>query len=135
MRPVLVDSCVVLDLAQPDSAWFEWSAATLEHLDETSALCVNPIIYSECSIGYDTIEEMDNFIEQLGFAIRPLPREALFLAGKAFVQYRRRKGSKSNVLPDFFIGAQAAVEQLRLMTRDPSRYATYFPTVELIKPD
>jgi predicted nucleic acid-binding protein len=134
MASVLVDSCVVLDLADPDSQWFEWSATTLEQLDESHRLVINPIIYAECSVGYDTIEAMDSFIEQLDFAVMPLPREALFLAGKAFMQYRKNKGGKGNVLPDFFIGAQAAVEQLHLVTRDITRYETYFPTVKLIAP-
>lgn len=135
MPLILVDSCVVTDLADPDSDWFEWSASTLESLDQTCSFVVNPVIYAECSIGYETIEEMEALIGRLDFDVRPIPREALFLAGKAYVKYRRSRGKKSNVLPDFFIGAHAAVEQLTLITRDKRRFGTYFPTVDLIMPN
>lgn len=135
MPVVLVDTCVVTDLADPDSAWFEWSAGTLERLDGSHVFVINPIIYAECSIGYDTIEETEALIAHLEFTIEPVPREALFLAGKAFLRYRRNRGQKNNVLPDFFIGAHAAVKKYRLMTRDRGRFSTYFPSVELITPD
>jgi len=130
----MVDSCVVLDLAKPQSEWFEWSASTLELLDETNTLVINPIIYAECAIGYEMIEEVEAFFDTLGFAIPDLPREALFLAGKAYVQYRRNKGSRQNVLPDFFIGAHAAVRGYSLVTRDRGRFSSYFPSVALITP-
>ncbi len=99
------------------------------------SLVINPIIYAECSVGYDRIEEVDALFEHLGFIIKPIPREALFLAGKAFLQYRKRQGQKGNVLPDFFIGAHAAVSGYQLVTRDRGRFSTYFPSVELIMPD
>lgn len=135
MAVILIDSCVVTDLSDPKSDWFEWSAATLEQLDQNHTMVVNPIVYAECSIGFERIEEVEALFEHLGFAIQPIPREALFLAGKAFLQYKQRKGGKSNVLPDFFIGAHAAVAGYRLMTRDRGRFDTYFPSVDLIMPE
>ncbi|MGH8498619.1 MAG: type II toxin-antitoxin system VapC family toxin [Methylococcales bacterium] len=132
MPTVLVDTCIVTDLADPRSAWFDWSASTLERLDDSHVFVINPIIYAECAIGYDTIEEIEALVRHLNFAVEPLPHEALFLAGKAFLRYRRSHGQKVNVLPDFFIGAHAAVEKYKLMTRDKGRFSTYFPNVELI---
>lgn len=134
MAIILVDSCVVLDLAKPDSEWFEWSASMMEHLDEQHSFVVNPIIYTECSIGYETIEEVESYFQELKLPIEPLPREALFMAGKVFVDYRRNQGTKSNVLPDFFIGAHAAINKYSLITRDIQRFTSYFPSVELITP-
>jgi predicted nucleic acid-binding protein len=131
---ILVDSCVITDLADPDSAWFEWSTATLELLDQNHTLVINPMVYAECSVGYERIEEVEALFLHLGFAMKPIPKEALFLAGKAFLQYRKRKGLKGNVLPDFFIGAHAAVSGFQLITRDRGRFETYFPTVALIMP-
>jgi predicted nucleic acid-binding protein len=135
MAVILIDSCVVTDLADPDGAWFEWSASTLEKLDQDNTLVINPIIYAECSVGFERIEEVEALFEHLGFAMRPLPREALFLAGKAFLQYRKRKGQKGNVLPDFFIGAHAAVAGYRLISRDKGHFSAYFPSVDLILPE
>lgn len=135
MAHILIDSCVITDLADPDSAWFEWSATTLEQLDQQHKLVINPIIYSECSVGFETIEEVEALFEYLKISIEPIPKEALFLAGKAFLQYKRRKGRKNNVLPDFFIGAQAAVSGYQLMTRDRGRFSTYFPRIQLIMPE
>jgi predicted nucleic acid-binding protein len=135
MAVILIDSCIVTDLADPESAWFEWSASTLERLDQSNTMVINPIIYAECSIGFTRIEEVEALFETLGFAMKPIPREALFLAGKAFLQYKRRKGEKSNVLPDFFIGAHAAVSGYPLISRDKGRFSTYFPGVELIIPE
>jgi predicted nucleic acid-binding protein len=135
MAVILIDSCVVTDLADPDSAWFDWSASTLERLDQDNTLVINPIIYAECSVGFERIEEVEALFEHLGFAMRPFPKEALFLAGKAFLQYRRHKGQKGNVLPDFFIGAHAAVAGYRLISRDKGRFSTYFPSVDLILPE
>lgn len=134
MAVILVDSCVITDLADPESAWFEWSTETLEQLDQNHTLVINPIVYAECSIGYERIEEVEALFKHLGFAMKPIPREALFLAGKAFLQYRKRKGQKCNVLPDFFIGAHAAISSFQLITRDRGRFSTYFPTVALIMP-
>lgn len=135
MAVILIDSCVVTDLSDPESAWFEWSASTLEQLDHAHTMVINSIIYAECSIGFERIEEVEALFVHLGFPIQPIPREALFLAGKAFLQYKQRKGGKSNVLPDFFIGAHAAVAGYRLITRDRGRFSTYFPSVELIMPN
>lgn len=135
MAVVLIDTCIITDLADPGSVWFEWSATTLERLDQTHSLVINPIIYAECSVGFALIEEVEALFANLGFAMHPLPKEALFLAGKAFLQYKKRKGEKGNVLPDFFIGAHAAVSGYRLMTRDRGRFSTYFPGVELIMPE
>ena len=135
MAVILIDSCIVTDLANPESTWFEWSASTLERLDPTNTLVINPIIYAECSIGFTRIEEVEALFETLGFAMKPIPKEALFLAGKAFLQYKRRKGEKNNVLPDFFIGAHAAVAGYKLISRDKGRFSTYFPSVDLIIPE
>ena len=135
MAIVLVDSCVITDLAAPENTWFEWSAGTLEQLDQNHTLVINQMIYAECSVGYENIEEVEALFEHLSLAMKPIPREALFLAGKAFLQYKKRKGGKSNVLPDFFIGAHAAVSNFLLITRDRGRFSTYFPKVHLIMPD
>jgi len=135
MAVILIDSCIVTDLADPESTWFEWSASTLERLDQNNTMVINPIIYAECSVGFEHIEEVEALFESLGFAMKPIPREALFLAGKAFLQYKRRKGEKGNVLPDFFIGAHAAVSGYPLVSRDKGRFSTYFPGVELIIPE
>ena len=135
MAVILIDSCIITDLADPESAWFEWSASTLERLDQNNTMVINPIIYAECSVGFARIEEVETLFETLGFAMKPMPREALFLAGKAFLQYKKRKGKKGNVLPDFFIGAHAAVSGYSLVSRDKGRFSTYFPSVELIIPE
>lgn len=135
MAVILIDSCIVTDLADPESAWFEWSAKTLENLDQNNTMVINPIIYAECSVGFEHIEEVEALFEHLGFVSKPIPKEALFLAGKALLQYKKRKGGKTNVLPDFFIGAHAAVSGYQLMTRDKGRFSTYFPSVDLIMPE
>ena len=106
----------------------------LESLDERNRFVINPVIYAECAIGYDSIEEVERLFAGLAFEYEDFPREALFLAGKAFLRYRQRRGNKTNVLPDFFIGAHAAVERYQLLTRDKSRFSGYFPSVELILP-
>jgi predicted nucleic acid-binding protein len=135
MAIILVDSCVIIDLADPKGTWFDWSAKTLEQLDQNHTLVINKLIYAECSVGYAKIEEVEALFEHLRFAMKPIPREALFLAGKAFLQYKKRNGGKGNVLPDFFIGAHAAVSGLQLITRDRGRFSTYFPSINLIIPD
>ena len=134
MAQVLVDSCIVTDLADVNSQWHEWSASTLESLDNRNSFVINSIIYSECSVGYETIEEVEALFALLRFDLKEISREALFLAGKAFVQYRCRGGTKVNVLPDFFIGAHAAIEGYSLVTRDKGRFSAYFPSIELIIP-
>ena len=135
MSIVLVDSNVVLDIADKSSTWHEWSVETLDNLEYENNLIINSIIYSEISIGYETIEDLATFIACCGFEFTELPKEALFLAGKAFLNYRKNKGTKTNDFPDFFIGAHAAVQGLILLTRDTRRYSTYFPTLKLITPE
>src|SRR6266571_3090882 len=130
----LVDSNVILDVATDDAAWFAWSAEALSRAGDESTLAINPIIYAEVSIGYLTIEELENLLPTGEFHRLDLPYEAAFLAGKAFLNYRRRGGSRTAPLPDFYIGAHAAIAGLRLLTRDPRRYRTYFPTVDIIAP-
>ena len=135
MAIILIDSCVVTDLALPESSWFEWSATTLERLDQDNTMVINPIIYAECSVGFERIEDVEALFGHLGFISKSIPKEALFLAGKVFLQYKKRQGGKTNVLPDFFIGAHAAIANYPLITRDKGRFSTYFPSVELIMPD
>lgn len=134
MSPVLVDSNVLLDLATEDPKWFGWSSEQLERLAEQSQLVINPVIYAEISVGYETIEEVEELLTQDFFLREHLPWEAAFLAGKCFLSYRRRGGAKSAPLPDFYIGAHAAVRGFKLLTRDPRRFRTYFPTLELVAP-
>ena len=134
MKGILVDSNVILDLFLNDPAWADWSEATLEKYSQQAILYINSIIYSEISIGFELIEDLENTIAKAGFQMLEIPKEALFLAGKVFLKYKKRRGTKRTPLPDFFIGAQAAVLQLDLLTRDISRYRTYFPKVNLISP-
>lgn len=131
----LVDSNVLLDLVTDDPKWAEWSAAALSRAADESALAINPLIFAEVSIRFATVEELEQLLPPAEFERLELPYEAAFLAGKAFLSYRRRGGRRSAPLADFFIGAHAAVAGLRLLTRDPRRYRTYFPTVELIAPE
>lgn len=134
MKPVLVDSNVILDVATDDPKWGEWSAGMLEHVANDSVLVINPLVYAEVSIGFETIEEVEEAIPADAFRRSPLPYEAAFLAGKCFVDYRRRGGRRTAPLPDFYIGAHAAVAGFRLLTRDATRYRTHFPKLELIAP-
>lgn len=134
MSGVLVDSSVLLDVATEDPRWLPWSSAALERAAERSVLVVNPLIWAEVSIGFDRIEELDAALPASAYRRDPLPYEAGFLAGKAFLAYRRRGGVRRTPLPDFYIGAHAAIAGLRLLTRDAARYRTYFPKVELIAP-
>ncbi|MGH2554854.1 MAG: type II toxin-antitoxin system VapC family toxin [Actinomycetota bacterium] len=131
---VLVDSNVLLDIATEDPRWEGWSSNALARAAEASPLAINPIIYAEVSIRYETIEELESTLPSDVFRREPLPYEAGFLAGKAFMSYRWRGGRRSVPLPDFYIGAHAAVAGFQLLTRDASRYRTYFPTVDLIAP-
>ena len=134
MKGVLVDSNVILDVFLNDLKWADWSESKLEEYSNHTALYINPIIYSEISIGFRLIEDLEFAIIKAGFQLLEIPKEALFLAGKAYIKYKKRKGIKRTPLPDFFIGAQAAVLNLDLLTRDVSRYQSYFPTVNLIAP-
>lgn len=132
----LVDANVILDIATSDPVWGSWSRDALAGLiDQRSQLVINPIIYAEVSIGYLSPEALDLVLSQTGIDREPLPWDAAFLAGKAFVAYRRKGGERRSPLPDFFIGAHAAVQGYRLVTRDPKPYRTYFPHVELIAPE
>ena len=135
MKGVLVDSNVILDIFLDDPVWADWSEAILGEYGVTSTLNINPIVYSEVSIGFECIEDLESAIKKGGFQMLEFPKEALFLAGKAFLKYRRAKGVKRSPLPDFYIGAQAAVLGMNLITRDTARYRTYFPTVKLISPE
>ena len=134
MKGVLVDSNVILDVFQDDPSWANWSEKMLNELSAANQLYINSIIYTEISISFARIEELDAAITMANFEILELPKEALFLAGKAFLQYKRNQGQKTSPLPDFFIGAHAAVLGIDLLTRDISRYQTYYPTVNLIHP-
>jgi predicted nucleic acid-binding protein len=134
MKGILVDSNVILDVFLNDLKWADWSQSKLEEYSDHTTLYINSIIYSEISIGFKLIEDLESAISKAGCQFLDIPKEALFLAGKAFIKYKRREGVKKTPLPDFFIGAQAAVLNLDLLTRDVSRYQTYFPTVKLIAP-
>ena len=131
---ILVDTNVILDLVENDPVWADWSQQQLEVASLQATLCINSVIYAELSIAFDDIEDLENVLKQGEFRMESIPREALYLAGKAFVKYRKQKGAKTAVLPDFFIGAHAAVAEMPLLTRDTRRYANYFPTVQLIAP-
>jgi len=134
MKGVLVDSNIVLDVFLNDLKWADWSESKLDEYDQLGILYINSIVYSEISIGFDRIEDLESAIARAGFQMLEIPKEALFLAGKVYLKYKKRKGTKRTPLPDFFIGAQAAVQNLDLITRDVSRYQSYFPTVKLISP-
>jgi predicted nucleic acid-binding protein len=131
---ILVDTNVLLDVLQDDPQWAEWSQQQLETVSLTDSLAINAVIYSELSIAFERIEDLEAVLAEASLALEPIPREALFLAGKAFLEYRRRQGTRLRVLPDFYIGAQAAVNGWPILTRDEGRYRSYFPTVRLIAP-
>ncbi len=134
MSGIFIDSNVILDLFLNDPNGAKWSENTLEHYARHGRLYISPVVYSEISIGFERIEDLEQAVGTAGFQVVPIPREALFLAGKAFMTYRQRSGRKTSPLPDFFIGAQAAVLSLPLMTRDVARYRTYFSSLKLIHP-
>ena len=134
MKGVLVDANVLLDIFLNDPKWADWSESKLDEYDQLGILYINAIIYSEISIGFDRIEDLESAIARAGFQMLEIPKEALFLARKTYLKYKKRKGTKRTPLPDFFIGAQAAVQNLDLITRDVSKYQSYFPTVKLISP-
>lgn len=132
---MLVDTNVLVDVLENDPEWAEWSAAQLRAQAQIHRLFINPVIYAELSLTFSTVEALDEVLVTLQIPVMEVPKPALFLAGKAFVKYRRQGGTKTSVLPDFFIGAHAAVAGLPLLTRDVRRYAGYFPTVPLISPE
>jgi predicted nucleic acid-binding protein len=131
---ILVDTNIVLDIVRDDQEWEAWSASQLIEAAARDAVAINQIVYAELSSQYDTVEQIDAALTDLNLPIVEMPRAALFLAGQAFREYRRSGGARSNVLPDFFIGAHAAVEGASVLTRDPKRIRSYFPTVTLVSP-
>ncbi|OPY66595.1 MAG: PIN domain protein [Syntrophorhabdus sp. PtaU1.Bin050] len=131
---ILVDSNIILDIVTEDKRWFGWSSKTLTRLSAANMFVVNPIIYSEVSVGFEKIEDLEDVLDPRLFRRDQIPWEAAFLAGKCFLQYRRQGGKRDAPLPDFFIGAHAAVSKMQLLTRDEVRYRTYFPTITIISP-
>ena len=130
----MVDTNVLVDVLQDDPQWAEWSIGQLRAQAQLHELVINPVVYAELSLSFASLESLDRVVATLALTLRELPRAALFLAGKAYLQYRRRGGSKGQVLPDFFIGAHAAVEGWPLLTRDARRFRTYFPSLEVVAP-
>jgi predicted nucleic acid-binding protein len=131
---LLVDTNVLVDVLQDDPQWADWSISQLRAQSKIHALAVNPVIYAEISLSFSTIEALETVIARMELELREIPRPALFLAGKAFAQYRQRGGHKTQLLPDFFIGAHAAVQGWPLLTRDASRFRTYFPSLRVLAP-
>jgi predicted nucleic acid-binding protein len=135
IRPAtLVDSCVLLDVITSDEQWADWSAREIAAAMDAGRVVINPLVYAEVSVGYQAVEELEELLPASDYEREPLPYRAGFPAGKAFVRYRRGGGAKRSPLPDFCIGAHAAVAGYRLLTRDVRRYRAYFPTVEIIAP-
>lgn len=134
-RTILVDSNVLLDVLTEDAVWYAWSSAALAAAADQSGLAINPLVYAGVSIGFERIEELDEALPPQTFLRLPLPWAAAFLAGKCFLAYRRAGGERRSPLPNFYIGAHAAVEGMPLLTRDPVHYRTYLPSLELIAPD
>ena len=135
MNGILIDSCVLLDLFTDDPIWASWSEEILDKYSQTNTLYINSIIYTEVSIGFNKIEEVERAISKSrAINVIEIPREALFLAGKVFLKYKSNRGTKTSTLPDFFIGAHASVSKFNLITRDIARYKTYFPSLKLIYP-
>lgn len=132
---LLVDTNVLVDILEDDPEWADWSIGQLRAQSKIHRLAINPVIYSELSLTFSTVEALDRAVDDLGLTMLEIPKPALFLAGKAFVRYRRQGGQKQNVLADFFIGAHAAVSRYPLLTRDTRRYSSYFADVKLIAPD
>jgi predicted nucleic acid-binding protein len=136
IRPAtLVDSCVLLDVITDDEQWAAWSAVEIAAAMDTGRLVINPLIYAEVSVGYETVDELEDLLPASDYEREPLPYLAGFAAGKAFVRYRRGGGGKRSPMPDFYIGAHAALAGYRLLTRDARRYRTYFPTIDIIAPN
>ncbi len=135
MKGVFVDSCILLDLFTDDPIWADWSENILDQYSQTNTLYINSIVYTEVSIGFNRIEELETAISQLDIKVLEIPREALFLTGKVYLKYRKNKGTKNSPLPDFFIGAHSMISKFDLITRDSRKYKTYFPQLKLIHPD
>lgn len=132
MKRILVDSNILLDIFTEDKKWFSWSSEQLAKYANVGELCINQVIYAEISIGFDRIEDLEGVLPKDYFIYLDLPYEAAFLAGKCFLKYRRAGGT---TLPDFFIGAHAAVEGMTLVSRDKKRYQTYFPGLQIVAPE
>jgi predicted nucleic acid-binding protein len=130
----LIDSCILLDIATEDATWADWAANAVAHVLDEGRAVINPLVFAEVSVGYSSIEELDHALPTDDFERETLPYEAGFLAGKAFLAYRKRGGTKRSPLPDFYIGAHAAVRSYRLLTRDTARFRTYFPTLDVMAP-
>jgi predicted nucleic acid-binding protein len=137
VRPTatLVDTCVLLDILTDNRTWVDWSSTAVADARDQGELVINPLIYAEVSAGFERIEEVDAALPATDFRREPLPYEAGFLAAKAYIAYRRRGGTRTSPLPDFYIGAHAAVHRYRVITRDKARFQTYFPGVELLLPN
>ncbi len=131
---MLVDTNVLVDLVEDDPDWADWSIGQLRAQSKLHLLMINCVIYAELSVAFSNIEALDRVLDGMQLKIVEIPKPALFLAGKAFLRYRRRGGVKNNVLGDFFIGAHAAVSGFPVLTRDPRRYKSYFPGVRLVTP-
>ncbi len=135
MTPVLVDANVLIDVATNDPVWGDWSAEALMRAGQGARLVINPLIYAELSVAHARVETLEALLPEDVFHREPLPWPAAFLAGKAYLAYRRRGGERRSPLPDFYIGAHAAIRAYRLLSRDRGRYATYFPKLQIIAPD
>jgi predicted nucleic acid-binding protein len=131
---VLVDTNVLVDVLEDDPEWADWSVRQLRAQSQVHELAINPIIYAELSLTFESAEALAEAVDGMGLLVREIPRPALFLAGKAYVKYRSGGGAKGNVLADFFIGAHAAVQRCAILTRDARRYRSCFQTVTLITP-
>ena len=131
---LLVDTNVLVDVLQDDPQWADWSIGQLRAQSKVRTLCINPVIYAEISLSFSTIETLDETVAAMTLEIQEIPKAALFLAGKAFAQYKRRGGTRTQVLPDFFIGAHAVVNRWPLLTRDASRFRSYFPGMVVLAP-
>jgi predicted nucleic acid-binding protein len=131
----LVDSCVLLDVITGDKQWADWSAEQVAAALDAGRVVINPLIYAEVSVGYQTVEELEELLPASDYEREPLPCPAGFAAGKAFVRYRRAGGDKRSPMPDFYIGAHAVLAGYRLLTRDVRRYRAYFPAIDIIAPD
>jgi predicted nucleic acid-binding protein len=132
---ILIDSCVLVDVIDADPIWSAWSGEQLDLWSSRGPLVINDIVYAELSMGFDTVDALDKFVDQAQLDMRRMPRDALFLAARAWQRYRRRGGTRHGMLPDFFIGAHAAVLGIPMLTRDPSRYRTEFRSLRLVTPD
>jgi predicted nucleic acid-binding protein len=132
---ILIDTNILLDIVTDDPVWADWSQQQLSAAALSDRLAINPMVYGEFSSRFTRIEDIDALLASVAIVVAEMPRSALFLAGQAFKAYRRRGGPRTSVLPDFFIGAHATVVGAPLLTRDPRRYRSYFPTIELVAPD